>query len=218
MSPIDPADYVEPLGKLGEQFVPRTSPQQARTDIEPVYSMSHLLRLPEVEQKLLSSNILIFGVVGFFDPICKALSSFYYQHCNKQIELKRAYSATKFPKRDGADKQTPLLILPTAENHKAFNQIVANILHLERPTWIVALPSQLDTHLFSSFNCFFVSSRPLRELKSIANVTPIMEADVLKLQEGKIIKAILSTDTALPNLGVSDRMGTVLYINQLDAP
>lgn len=206
-------EYVE---RLDQRLVDRLDRgSQTNDGAAPLYSLSAALQNQSLRAFILKANILVFGVVGFFDPICKVLETFYHNEMQAKISLRKVYLNSNLTSRNKARSKNPLLILPTAENKKEFNQIVTKGLRTGHPVWLVALPSQLDSHLFASFNCFFVPSRPKSELEFLSTVTPIMEDDINKLNSGKI-KAIIATEIAIQNFGISDRLGTVIYIDRLD--
>lgn len=166
----------------------------------------------DIRATLPSANILIFGVVGFFNPICEALIQFYDAEFGKKVKFRRVHMNSVL----SSDKTTvtPLIMLPTAENSEQLNKLIAKGLNTGRPVWLIGLPSQIESNLLSAFNCFFIAPRPSHDVKLIMDITPVLEEDVKELNGGKL-DAILAIDKKTPSLGISDRMGTVIYIDKL---
>lgn len=106
------------------------------------------------------------------------------------------------------------MLIPAAKNKEDLNQLVASALELDRPVWLVALPSQIEKHLLLSFGCFFIAPHSSAEILWLTDIISILNEDIEKLCQEAVLQAILVVDRPTP-LGLPDRLGSVIYIEKL---
>jgi len=209
--------------------------------------LSTLLQNPDVRNVILKSNVFIFGKVGFFDRIIKALSNLYKEVSGKDIKTfrtntdlgrlvrrKKGQVTAEETEQENEietseDFTSPIILFPTSDSDEGLNQLLAKALEKKRPIWVVALPSQIKRHLLLSFNCFFLATglpadrnedmktiQLPADLNVISGITPAEPGDLEKLiVKGSSIQSIFLSDTKIDNIGMPNRLGTVVYIQQL---
>jgi hypothetical protein len=186
----------------------------------------------EIKTVLLNSNVFIFGKIGFFDLIISALSNIHKESRGKAIKLIKTekemitYSRSrkhnkmnsrmeKELRQEPRDNLSPIIIFPTADSDESLNQFLAAAFTLKNPLWVVALPSQLKRHLLLSFNCFFLTQGADEDFDVLSGITPAINDDLNKLKESTEIRAIFISDKKISDIGISNRLGTVIYINKI---
>jgi hypothetical protein len=198
---------------------------------------SSLISNKSFQDLILKSNLFIFGKVGFFDFVIQALlSSFDYPTINSRkviktkADMQRHYKEAKTVRNAESEQLSvkdeigssskneflsPVILLPTEENQINLNKMVAEALNKKNPVWLVALPSQIQPHLLLSFNCFFIAPGPKEEINILSDITPISSEDAKQMHSMGVAKAIFASDKLIPKIGLSNRLGTVIYINEL---
>lgn len=195
------------MAVAGKNLVKSGSPSRQ------IYTLSETLQDIVIQPHLLESNIFIFGKVGFFDLIQKALSKILQKKKKESTILARNLSDLQSAK-EAESQVAPVFLVPAAKNKEDLNQLVATAIELKRPVWLVALPSQIEKHLLLSFRCFFIAPHSAGEVASLAEITSLLDEDIEKLCQETSLQAILLMD--LPtSLGLPDRLGSVIYIDNL---
>jgi len=183
-------------------------------------SLAGLIRFPPVRNLIRNANIFILGKVGFYTPILELLRTLFPAN-PKIVTIRTESQLEELSQSDAADRDRletlqPFILLPAATNQVGLNQLITRALGSIRKTWVVALPSQVQQHLLLSFNCYFLSPTPIRELTKLQDITPVTAADVCILSDPRNIMAVFSADQTIPNIGEPDRAGTVTYLNRLE--
>lgn len=188
-----------------------------------------LLNEQGFKSALTSSNVFIFGKVGFFDAILSCLSKTCWSDCPQQFtcvrtetDLKKLESrrrarraqSTLEPEETSGKIEIPIVLMPSVENVDGLNRLITAAMKTCQKIWLVGLPSQIQRHLLLSFNCFFIAPGPRTEIEIISTITPLTDEDVNNLTTRPNIKAIFASDFKL-SLGCADRLGTVVYLKSL---
>lgn len=179
------------------------------------FSLRKLVKNVQFSKLLPEKNILILGKVGFFDLILTELKKSYQDKTgNKPTIISTEKELDKLIEKE-KDVKLPIILVPAVDSQNGLNRLLTRALALKAPVWLVALPSQIHKHLLLSFNWFFISSSTPREIAVLANITPIANEDVDKLKADLHIAAIFAADQKIAKLGISERLGTVVYIHTL---
>jgi len=183
------------------------------------YPLSFLLQMPLIRGKLLQSNLLIIGIVGYYDIICNALTQVCQEEQGKSVKTHHTSTWLREPrgtiKEEANFTRVPIILIPTVENSAELNRIVVKGLKTKHPIWLVAFPALLERQLLLSFNGFFLFPGSTRDLSIITDITPINKLDIDRLNRGEV-KSILSLDTHYPEISLKERLGTVSYLGELD--
>ena len=182
------------------------------------FTLRNLTNESHFRELLKKKNILILGKVGFFDPILTELITIYKNETgHKPITIRTLSELDNLLSKVEKEADTKCLIalVPTVETKDQLNRLISNALATDFPVWLVALPSQVHKQLLLSFNWFFISSSPTYEIRILANITPISDEDIEALNKHNDIFALFAADEKISNLGISERLGTVLYVQKL---
>lgn len=178
------------------------------------YSLQEILQNYQVKPILLKGNIFISGKVGFFDIICKELISTYQKtHRKKPIRIRTESELSKITTAENKTS-TPIILIPAAKNQEAINQMIASAFDAKIPVWLVALPSKIEKQLLVAFGCFFITQGAEEDRQAISDITSFSDEDDERLRGDNDIQAILVLDQST-QLGLPDRLGSVIYVNSL---
>lgn len=177
------------------------------------YHLKDLLSDRTLASVLLSSNIFVFGKIGFLDLIFEALKSRFIRRKKKSIEIVRTQA--EISKMAKENTNTPLILIPAAKNKEGVSEIVATAFETKRPIWLGALPSQIEKQILLSFDCFFISPGPQDEIKYLGDLTGLRNEHLESLTNDGI--TILTIDHNIPKIekGTVDSPGKVFYIRGL---
>lgn len=185
-------------------------------------SLSELVQQPKIKKLLLKSNVFIYGKVGFFDYVISTLQTLVGKNRIKTIftedqllEFRKEKTTPDYLEKHSSNQNksssSPFILVPMTETPVALNRLITNAL-IDRPLWLVAIPSLLNRSLLLSFNCFFLPNAPETEMKILYDITSLTEEDI----HGQDFEAIFIADHSIKELGLRNRIGTVIPIDQLD--
>jgi hypothetical protein len=177
------------------------------------YKLTELLSDRRLIGILLSSNIFVFGKVGFLDIVFEALKASYKKRGKKSLETVRTLVEISKLTKDNTSE--PFILIPAAKNKEAVSEIVATAFETKRPIWLGALPSQIEKQILLSFDCFFISPGPKSEIDYLGDLVGLKDEhrDIICNQN----TAILTVDHEFPkiNKGKSDSPGKIFYVKDL---
>lgn len=186
-------------------------PQIESTDY--AYTLTELLSDRYLVNILLSSNIFIFGKVGFLDLVIEALRSLYKKKGKKVLETVR--TQVEITALTTENLAVPFILVPAAKNKEGVSEIVASAFSIKRPIWLGALPSQIEKQILLSFDCFFISPGPKFEISYLCDLLGLKNEHREAISDSGI--SILTIDHNFPKLtkGKPDNPGRVFYIQDL---
>jgi len=198
------------LKEVVHGFKPKQSPNSPHSKS----TLEEWFMSPDFKKYLFSSNIFIYGKIGFYGPVLDKLLTEAFPAHTSPVKIYRKADIDTFLSLKGMEKK-PFVFMPTVGNDDDINDALIQLLENNNKIWLVSYPSLLSKSLLSVFNAFFLACGAT-DIQSLRDVISFSDAESPCLSKNAENEGFFSSDYHSEKDKVKTKYRTPFYLSELD--